>query len=446
MASSATAFEDRKFDAATPDMAPASPTSSRIAALDFVRGAALFGILLMNITGFGLPNAYSNPMNAGGAEGANLLSWIIIQIGFEGTQRGLFSMLFGAGVILFTSRLEAKGRSDVADIYMRRNLWLAAFGLVNGYLLLWSGDILFYYGLTALLIFSFRNMMPKWLLLIGAGALLFSAALSVKSATGMMDDYNTFAASQVSGAQLTDERQEQAESWEKAVADHEQTEEERQAYTAARTGGYSSAFSQVAAETGQAQSWGFYRYMAFDGFGMMLIGMALFKWGVFTLERSQRFYWGLVIVGYGIGLTTNTLETRWVMENDFSLLAFNQSWVTYDLGRLATTAGHLGLLLLIARSRVFPLLQHAVASVGRMAFTNYLTHSVVCAIFFVGFGYFGQLQRFELYYVVLIVCVAQLILSPIWLKYFKMGPLEWLWRYLTYMEAPAMRKRAMATA
>ncbi|NNF93432.1 MAG: DUF418 domain-containing protein [Altererythrobacter sp.] len=87
--------------------------------------------------------------------------------------------------------------------------------------------------------------------------------------------------------------------------------------------------------------------------------------------------------------------------------------MTYDLGRLATTAGHLGLLLLIARSGVLSFLQHALACVGRMAFTNYLTHSIVCATLFVGFGYFGQLQRFELYYVVLVICVAQLVLSPI---------------------------------
>ena len=143
---------------ATPDTPRTGPTSDRIVALDFVRGAALFGILLMNITGFGLPHAYSNPMNAGGAEGANLLSWMIIQIGFEGTQRALFSMLFGAGIILFTSRLEAKCRTDTADIYARRNLWLTFFGLVNGFILLWSGDILFYYGLIALIAFPFRKL------------------------------------------------------------------------------------------------------------------------------------------------------------------------------------------------------------------------------------------------------------------------------------------------
>src|ERR1700755_1234397 len=87
----------------------AAPTDKRIEALDFVRGVALCGILLMNITGFGLPDAYTDPANAGGATGANLWAWIITQVGFEGTQRALFSMLFGASTILLVSRLERSG-------------------------------------------------------------------------------------------------------------------------------------------------------------------------------------------------------------------------------------------------------------------------------------------------------------------------------------------------
>ena len=442
MASNATNLESTYSQASTPDMVPAGPTASRIVTLDFVRGVALFGILLMNITGFGLPHAYSNPVNAGGAEGANLLAWIIIQIGFEGTQRGLFSMLFGAGVILFTTRLEAKGRNDVADIYMRRNLWLTGFGLINGYLLLWSGDILFYYGLIALLVFPFRRMMPKWLLLIGAAMMMVSAVWSSIETSDLMDSYEAYQVTQVADATPTEEQKTEAKKWETALEEHEYTEKEQQSYVEDRTSGYLSALSQVSSETAYMESWFFYRFFFFDIFGMMMIGMGLFKLGVFTLDRSLGFYWALMIGGYAIGLTVNAFETRWLLQNEFSLLAFTQTNVTYDLGRLAMTAGHLGLLILVAKSGVLPIVQHAIASVGRMAFTNYLTHSIVCAIFFVGFGYFGQLQRFELYYVVLAICLTQLVLSPIWLKYYKMGPLEWLWRYLTYMEAPPMRKTA----
>lgn len=431
---------------ATPDTPPTGPTSDRIVALDFVRGAALFGILLMNITGFGLPHAYSNPMNAGGAEGANLLSWMIIQIGFEGTQRALFSMLFGAGIILFTSRLEAKGRTDTADIYARRNLWLTFFGLVNGFILLWSGDILFYYGLIALIAFPFRNLAPKWLFAIAASVLAFGASWGVLDNMALLEKQAAYEFVEGKDGKPTPEQEKLAKEWEGALEEFKYTAEEQRTYVEARTASYASAFAQVAEQTRQSQSWAFYRYIFFDVFSMMLIGLGLFKLGVFTLERPTRFYMALVVTGYGIGLTVNALETRWIIDNGFSLLAFSESQMTYDLGRLATTVGHLGLLLLFARSGIFPLFQHALASVGRMAFTNYLTHSLVCAIFFVGLGYYGQLERHQLYYVVFAICAVQLVVSPLWLSRFSMGPLEWLWRGLTYGALPKLRRTAPVNA
>jgi len=430
----------------TPDQPSARPTKDRIVAIDFVRGAALFGILLMNITSFGLPHAYSNPVNAGGAEGLNLLSWMIIQIGFEGTQRGLFSILFGAGIILFTSRLEAKGRNDVADIYTRRNLWLAGFGLVNGFIFLWSGDILFYYGLIALIVFPFRTLAAKWLFVIAAGVLAFGAAWNYFDTAALLEKHAAYEFVETKGSAPTSDQAEMAEAWKSEVESFEYTVEEQQEYVEARTASYASAFEQVSEQTRKAQSWAFYRYIFFDVFSMMLIGLAMFKLGVFTLQRPVRFYVALVLVGYGIGLTVNTLETRWIIDNGFSLLAFSQAEVTYDLGRLATTAGHLGLLLLIARSGVLKPLQHALACVGRTAFTNYLTHSVVCAIFFVGLGYYGQLERHQLYYVVLVICAVQLVISPLWLNRFRMGPLEWLWRALTYGELPELRRGKVTAA
>ena len=428
----------------TPDMLP-TKADDRIVALDFVRGAALFGILLMNITAFGLPAAYNNPLNAGGAEGANLGVWVMNAMLFEGTQRGLFSMLFGAGIILFTSRLEAKGRTDVADIYLRRNMWLTGFGLLNGFILLWSGDILYYYGLTAVLLFVFRNLAPRALLAIGVAGLLFNAGWNALDNSLLMRSHDAYVATQVEGATPTAEQKALAGEWEGALAEHTITPEKRDALIAERTAGYWSALKQTAALTVRFESWWFYRDF-FDIFSMMIIGMALFKLGVFTLEKSTGFYLAMVAIGYGIGLSVNAYETRMIVADNFSLLAFSQAHITYDLGRLAMTAGHLGLLLLVVRSGIVPAFQRALAAVGRMAFTNYLTHSVVCAIFFVGLGYYGQLQRHELYFVVIAIWIAQLIISPMWLRAYSMGPMEWVWRYLTYGSAPALRKAAPAVA
>jgi len=174
--------------------------------------------------------------------------------------------------------------------------------------------------------------------------------------------------------------------------------------------------------------------------------MALFRMGVLTLERPAKLYWAMLIGGYAVGLTVNILETRWIIDHQFSAIAFAEANISYDLGRLAMTIGHLGALLLFLRSGALSWLRRAFAAVGQMAVTNYLTHSLVCLILFTGFGWFGQLERHQLYYVVLAIWAAQLAISPIWLKHFRFGPVEWLWRSLTYAKRQPMRRSAMAAA
>jgi uncharacterized protein len=424
-----------------------APAARRIEALDFVRGVALCGILLMNITGFGLPDAYTNPANAGGATGANLWAWIITEIGFEGTQRALFSMLFGASVILLTSRLEATGRPDAADIYFRRNLWLIAFGFVNAFIFLWFGDILYAYGVTALFVYAFRKMAAKWLLAIGVFTLMLGAVWNAYDNQVLLDQHRAYAAAvhaRQSGARLTETQQGAISSWEEARTEFKSTPEEIADAVEARTSGYAAAFARTASLNRYIQSFFMYRYF-FDIFGMMLIGMGLFHWGVLTNERPARVYWAMLALGYGIGITVNLFETRWIMDHRFSAVSFAQTHITYDLGRLAMTFGHLGALLLFVRSGSLSWLRRAFAAVGQMAVTNYLTHSVVCGFLFIGLKWYNTLERHELYYVVFAIWAAQLVISPLWLGHFRFGPVEWLWRTLTYMKPqPMRRERRMA--
>src|SRR5918992_3855337 len=118
----------------------------------------------------------------------------------------------------------------------------------------------------------------------------------------------------------------------------------------------------------------------------------------------------------------------------FSVDALMASYLTYDLGRLPMTLGHLGAIMLMYRYGVFTRAQRVLAAVGRMALTNYMAHSVICLFVFTGAGLalYGQLERHELYYIVLAIWIAQLIWSPLWLKYFRFGPMEWVWRKMTY--------------
>lgn len=418
----------------------------RISSIDTIRGVALFGILLLNITGFGLPQAYSNPTNYGGAEGLNLTVWTVNNLFFEGTMRGLFSILFGAGIVLMTGRAEARGGGiEVADIYYRRTLWLFAFGVIHAWLILWSGDILYWYGIAGLFLFAFRKMNPRTLIILGV---LVLASVVPKAAYEYSQLQTASAEAQAAqlvldeGGELTDEQQGAIDGWQEKLDDHNPSAEKIQKEIDGIHGNY---FEIIATQAGfiiWMQSTGYYLYTFWDVLGMMLIGMGLLKLGVLTGERSTRFYLTMIIVGYAIGVSVNAWETRLLIASNFDMFAFAKTNFTYDLGRLPMTFGHIGLLSLVCRMSWMNWLTSRFAAVGRMALTNYIAHSVVCAIIFTGIGFsmFGELQRYELYYVVAAIWLAQLIISPIWLKHYRYGPLEWLWRSLTYMQRQPLRR------
>ena len=157
---------------------PLAPTA-RIESIDVIRGWALLGILVINIWTFGHVFDYSfDPSLHAIYEGADIFAFFTSWIGFEGSQRALFSMLFGASVVLLTSRLESGDRLKQARyIYYRRTLILMAFGLIDIVVFLWYGDVLYLYGLIGLLLYFVRNLSPKKLIALSSvvlgGLILF---------------------------------------------------------------------------------------------------------------------------------------------------------------------------------------------------------------------------------------------------------------------------------
>jgi uncharacterized protein len=425
---------------------PVGPTTKkdRYSSLDIIRGVALFGILLMNITMFGLPFSYSDPTVYGGAEGKDLWSWIIITMGFEGTQRGMFSILFGAGIILLTSRLEQSGKPGVVDIYFRRNLWLILFGVIHAYILLWSGEILFYYGVCALILFGFRHLKAKNLIALGLIGMLLGAAWNGWDAHAGYDTHLKAEAAQAAkdaGQALSPAQEADLAAWNEMVGYYKPDEAAIQGKIDAYKSDYLTLMLHLAPENARHESWWLYRFF-FDFVSMMLIGMGLFKTGFLTLKSSTKNYLLMMVGGYTVGLATNYWEVETLLAANFSVLAFLETNISYDLGRLGMTFGHVGFLLLFVKSGILGWLQKSLAAVGQMALTNYVSHSIICAFVFYGFGFglYGELARHELYYVVFSIWVVQLVLSPIWLKYYKFGPLEWGWRSLTYLKKQPMRR------
>ena len=436
--------------------AAVGPTAGRErkASLDTLRGAAVLGILLMNIVGMAMGMAYDNPTIYGGAEGANLAAWVINSLFFDGTMRGLFSLMFGASVILITSRAEARGGGiEVADIYFRRNLWLFVFGLVHAWLLLWPGDILYNYAICGMFLFAFRNLRPRTLIILG---LLVSASLLPKDAyeyLGTMQVWEEAQVAQEAQAQLgedeelSEEHQAALDAWDEIEKSVRPSEEDIQEEIDGARGDYFTIIATSADIVIWFQSTGFYLWNFFDSMSMMFIGMALLKLGVLTGERSTRFYLGMIVIGYGIGILVNSYEARLLLGSDFGIFESIQANFTFDLGRITTTLGHVGFWMLICKRGWLKFLTDRLAAVGRMALTNYIMQSVIGAIIFtgIGFGLYGSLERFELYYVVAGIWLFQLIVSPVWMKHFRFGPLEWLWRSLTYKQKQPMRRQPTET-
>jgi uncharacterized protein len=422
----------------------------RITSIDTLRGVALLGILLMNIIGFGLPFVtYFNPTVDGATTGPNGWAYYVNWLLFEGSMRAIFSMLFGASVILLTSHAEEqRGGIGVADIYFRRTLLLILFGVIDAYLLLWWGDILYLYGLAGLFLFVFRRLAPTTLLAIALllfGILEIKANIESTELLQLQQAAETIQAAAVAGIVPTPEQQATLASFAEASALWLTNAQAIAQETAARHAGYLVnlvAFAPIA-EMGQST----YAYTTglWDALAMMFLGMALFRWRVFDASRSWGFYATMLIVGYGVGITTNAWELHNQFANDFSLATLAHV-PTYDLGRGGTAFGHIALVMMICKSGAMRWLTGALAAVGQMALTNYLTHSVVCMLIFtgVGFGLFGELQRYQLYYVVAAIWLVQLIASPLWLRYFRFGPVEWVWRSLTYGMRQPMRLRAAA--
>ncbi|MBT6005462.1 MAG: hypothetical protein HOG79_07060, partial [Prolixibacteraceae bacterium] len=162
----------------------AQPTllSDRIVSIDVLRGAAVLGILIMNIQSFSMIGAaYINPTAYENFEGVNKLVWILSHVFADMKFMTIFSILFGAGVILFTERLKAKGINSIA-VHYRRTLWLLLFGLAHAYLF-WYGDILVAYAISAFWVVLLRNVKPRSLLIIGL--LVFSIASFLYLLTGI---------------------------------------------------------------------------------------------------------------------------------------------------------------------------------------------------------------------------------------------------------------------
>ncbi|GMG86254.1 DUF418 domain-containing protein [Biformimicrobium ophioploci] len=430
-----------------------SPVSdnNRIDTLDILRGFAVFGILLMNIVVFAQPyHVWWNPGITAGQPGAWPETWLVIDGFFSGTQRGLFSLLFGAGIILLTSRMESGQRGPLAaDIYFRRNLWLLVFGLVNAFLFMWSGDILVPYALAALLLFPLRNVPSRHLIafsliiLIGMTSVIY---LGWQERIEQKADYEAALTVKNASQELSEEQESAIEGWEKRPTAYD--DKVVQEHLETMQGGLGDIFLSDAAAPFWKNGFFLFEYWFWDVILMMTLGMVLFKAGIITGQRAAGFYLRGMAICYGIAIPMAAIAVWRVYSSDFDPIVWESSGITYEICRVLLTLGHMCLIILFCKSGLLRGFARSMQYVGQMALTNYLTQSIICALVFYGFGagLFGKYFGYQLYFFVFAIWVVQIIWSRLWLQYFRFGPFEWLWRSLTYWQRQPMRRAQTTSA
>ncbi len=480
----------------TPSPAGAAPLTgvdaSRNFSLDMLRGIALLGILVISIWEFGGFIANQQTYYRQGTHGGNYKLMTAVSILFEGKMRALFAIAFGAGIILYLQKKDRPSDAVVGDLYIRRQVWLIVFGVFNAFILLWPGDILFHLGVMGILLFVFARLSARALLI---AAIFCTLVYCAKNYWNYADDKKTyrkyiavtkvedkFKQDSIDGAKtdsiskatdslklnintvavadtaknkdsaaiktdslnakkdtLTKKQKEEKEAWEglakRMKYDSSATERENQAMRAS----YGKVWNHLMPRSQNKEAFWFYKTGIWDLASMMFLGMALLGFGFFHHRFSNGRYalFGVVALAAGLFLAwfrVTGLDERiadYAKYIDKKAFPPNQF---FPIERFLLAIGYASLIMLLVKTKFLNWLWQSLAAVGRMAFTNYMLQTIMCTFFFYGygFGFFGRLSQLELYFIVAEIWLLQIVFSVFWLRCFRMGPLEWLWRCLVH--------------
>lgn len=410
----------------------------RLSPLDVLRGIAVLGILLINIREFSLPPHYAEGWKT---DPQSLNFWVrnALLILVEGKMRALFSLLFGASILLFTYQ-----KKQATSLFYKKMLVLLLLGLVDAHVFLWVNDMLFLYSICGMLVYLFRNVKPIYLSL-GVPLLLIvgfvSNSLFMLNAKDTRRAYLEALAVQAKGEMLRPDHIRALEKWRNIEMHLIPNEADSKRKTVQYKGSYAEVASHVRNQAIKRES-SFLPYTLPDPIAFMFLGMALFKWGYFTTWSNRRhkkvLFWGLAI-----GLPLSVLNALYAYHYfpDYARMlhyvetrGIDWSYLIYEIQRICLCMSLVsGFYLLYQRGALrvsFTTLQQ----VGRLSLSNYLGQSLILGTVFYGYGlnFYNEWAYVEVLLFVPIVWLFQIIFSTLWLRYFLLGPAEWLWRCLTY--------------
>ncbi len=444
-----------------------TPTSSihiapRLASLDTLRGIGILGALFISIWYFG---GFNNNQQNGlllQSKGLNYRLWGTVELLFDGKMRALISFVFGAGMVLYLSKKNAEEVLPASDLFIRRQMWLIAFGLVNAMLFLWPGDMLFHLGIMGILLFPFVRLSARGLLIAAVIATLIFCGKNYWNYADDLTAYSKFvavtkvekkiskdslaaaqkkiAANNIKKDTLTKQQKDDKAAWEGIVKNKKPDPKKNdEGVKEMRNGSYWKIWNHLLQQTQWREARWTYQTGVWDFAGMILLGMALYKFGFFDAGFSGKKYFLLALAGLAGGLLLGWYRLQY---NQYVL----QDYTKYIIGhrlpyniyfpfeRALLALSYASLVMLMMRAGFLKFLWWVFARVGQMALSNYLLQSVLCMIFFTGIfmGYFGRLEQYQLYLVVMELWVVQIVFSILWLRYYIQGPAEWLLRCLLY--------------
>ncbi len=374
--------------------------------LDFIRGLAMLGILLLNISGFALPGAaYLNPAWHGLPSASDSWTWALLDLFAQAKFLTLFALLFGAGLQM----LQPRGKRWLQS----RLTWLVILGFIHS-VFFWEGDILLDYGLIGLVTWRMIWDVPATRSLLNTGVMLYLTGVAVLLVFGFISSPHP------------------VRTWLPGAADLEY-----EAFWKVG-GGWEAVQNRLDHLTSSLVSLGV--QYGWQLAGLMMIGSALTRngWllGAFSPQHYRRLACGLIVLSCLIQIPA--IFMQWKLHWAFRWSGFFLQ-APRDLAAPLQSLGYAALCLGFWSSLARLKITHAICCVGRMALTNYLLQTLICTTIFYRFGWFMAFDRLQLLAIVPLIWGVNLAFSSVWLRYFRHGPMEWLWRKLTLLAAGQAR-------
>ena len=471
-----------------------TPTAARIESLDVVKGfAVLAGLLVAVLAWGGFSDGMQNYL-VGHPTSNNFRIYAALSMLLEAKMRGLVTLAFGAGMILFLVRPHLNAGISNGELLVRRNMWLMLFGIFNAVMLLWPFDILFHLGIIGLLLFPFPRMNTKglmiavvFLLLIGSGKNLWyhaddqkaynkfllvealekkfskdslnkksdkkdSATTVVAAAKKTADSIAKKAADSAArkaGDTLTTKQVNEKKAWEGIAKRYAyEAKNDSAKINAMQKNSYAENWSFLIPQIQQREANWFYRNGVWEFGALALLGMALFKMGFFNGGLGRNRYLLIALLGVGLGLLCGwyRLVGQHAAILDYTKFIKNRTLpftILWPFEKAFMVAGYAALIVYLLEVGWAKKLFRLLSDVGRLALTNYILQSIFLSIFFYGYGmgYFARLGHLRLYIVAAELCLVQIVFSVFWLRYFYMGPIEWLLKSLMYKRRMPFRRQ-----